>query len=291
LKSSKYELKTPPGAGTEFRDTADSRVSSAMTGFRSLFLGLAFKTLEALISGLEGFVPKLIQSETRAGVLRQRRYHAKLSVMGNRSESVWKRGGAGEPYCSEKCWQAGGRLVGQLGALGRPCGFCLTVFTDVAQRSVRIPHEGKILCVCLNCIPKLQEYLKTYRKCCECQKEMSDGDTSPQYPLEEAALKCRVCSKAVNDYRYSFEDLRYGKTLGCQCSVCGDVLCVEHSVELQKARISDIRCSQCGATGQEAIVFLLEGPASSSMVVSATREGRYNNHIRPPGSGRRVVRS
>jgi hypothetical protein len=67
LKSSRYEPKTPLGAGTEFRDTADSRVNSAMTGFRSLFLGLAFETLEALISGLEGFVPKLTHCETGWG--------------------------------------------------------------------------------------------------------------------------------------------------------------------------------------------------------------------------------
>ena len=37
LKSSRYEPKTPPAAGTGFRDTVDSRGSATMTGFGSLF--------------------------------------------------------------------------------------------------------------------------------------------------------------------------------------------------------------------------------------------------------------
>ncbi len=88
-----------------------------------------------------------------------------------------KRGGLGEPYCSDQCYEQGGkyaaavRLKNQTGV----CGFC--------QRPVQasmygnascavIPYEGVNLFVCQNCIGKAREYLRNYRKCCMCQKSI-----------------------------------------------------------------------------------------------------------------------
>jgi hypothetical protein len=88
-----------------------------------------------------------------------------------------KRGGLGEPYCSDRCYQEGGkygaavRLKNQTGV----CGFC--------QRPVQasmygetncavIPYEGVNLFVCHSCVSQATEYLRNYRKCCMCQKSL-----------------------------------------------------------------------------------------------------------------------
>jgi|ERR1035437_1112409 HEAT repeat protein len=83
------------------------------------------------------------------------------------------RGGADEPYCSQECYETGGRYVFSLSAKGAqgPCGFCLTRVS--VEEAIGIPHEGKTLFICENCMPKWREYLKTYQRCCYCQKAVS----------------------------------------------------------------------------------------------------------------------
>jgi hypothetical protein len=88
-----------------------------------------------------------------------------------------KRGGLGEPYCSDRCYTEGGRyasavmLKHQTGV----CGFCqkpVQASMYGAATCAIVPYEGVNLFVCVNCTSKAREYLHTYRKCCMCQKNL-----------------------------------------------------------------------------------------------------------------------
>jgi hypothetical protein len=92
--------------------------------------------------------------------------------------STLKRGGLGEPYCSDQCYEKGGKyasavmLKNQTGV----CGFCqkqVQASMYSASNCGVIPYEGINLFVCSNCVGKAKEYLGSYRKCCMCQKEIS----------------------------------------------------------------------------------------------------------------------
>ena len=88
-----------------------------------------------------------------------------------------KRGGLGEPYCSDRCYTEGGRyasavmLKHQTGV----CGFCqkpVQASMYGAATCAIVPYEGVNLFVCANCTGKAKEYLRSYRKCCMCQKSL-----------------------------------------------------------------------------------------------------------------------
>jgi tetratricopeptide (TPR) repeat protein len=94
-------------------------------------------------------------------------------------------------------------------------------------------------------------------------------------------LQCESCSKVINDFHYEFESIDLCKILGCQCSGCGRVLCLEHMEnDLSKAQ----ECPHCGRRAY----LLMEGPAYSSLVEEAKIEGKYGIHIRPPDANRHI---
>ena len=82
------------------------------------------------------------------------------------------RGGANETYCSKGCWEKGGRYVYSLGRQGVSgiCGFCQKQAS--VHDSIAIPHEGKTLFVCTDCLPEWRKYLTKYSKCFMCQKKI-----------------------------------------------------------------------------------------------------------------------
>jgi hypothetical protein len=85
------------------------------------------------------------------------------------------RGGCGEPYCSQECYENSGKyaaavmLKNQTGV----CGFCqkpVQASMYGASACAIVPYESVNLFICNSCIAKGQAYLKDYRKCCMCQK-------------------------------------------------------------------------------------------------------------------------
>jgi len=96
------------------------------------------------------------------------------------------------------------------------------------------------------------------------------------------SLQCVSCSRVIGDFHYGFESMAIARFLGYQCASCGRVWCAEHAQsDIPKPKN---KCPQCG--GQ--IVSLEEGPAYSSMVEGAKRDGKYTVHFRPPDANRRV---
>jgi len=88
-----------------------------------------------------------------------------------------KRGGFGEPYCCEACYEQGGKyaaavmLKNQTGV----CGFCqkpVQASMYGAANCAVVPYEGINLFICSSCTTKGKEYLKNYRQCCHCQKPL-----------------------------------------------------------------------------------------------------------------------
>lgn len=84
-------------------------------------------------------------------------------------------GGFGEPYCSENCYNQGGKYSAavMLKEQSGVCGFCeipvKASMYGVSNCSV-IPYEGINLFICSQCKDKANGYLKNYFKCCNCQK-------------------------------------------------------------------------------------------------------------------------
>ena len=111
-------------------------------------------------------------------------------------------------------------------------------------------------------------------------EEKADWVSSKAAP-EKSAITCAICGRVVSDFHYVFEHILLALPVGCQCANCGKVVCDEHSSVYAKID----SCSDCGGR----IVWLLEGPASSSMVEEARIQGQYGAHIRDPyRSGRKV---
>ena len=84
------------------------------------------------------------------------------------------RGGFGEPYCSQACYDNGGRYVSAV-MLKNQSGVC-----GICQKPVRasmygqpecaaVPYEGMTLIVCVGCTAKGKAHLQGHRKCCMCQ--------------------------------------------------------------------------------------------------------------------------
>lgn len=87
-------------------------------------------------------------------------------------------GGFGEPYCSQECYDRGGKYAFAVMARNQTgiCGFCqrpVQASMYGARNCAIIPYEGVNLFICNRCTREGQEYLKNYRKCCMCQKDLS----------------------------------------------------------------------------------------------------------------------
>jgi signal recognition particle receptor subunit beta len=86
-----------------------------------------------------------------------------------------KRGGLGEPYCSEECYARAAQYPLLQIAPGVRCGIC----GNIVQSSLHygrnyavVPYEGGTLVVCQNCGHRAREHFQSYRKCCMCQKSI-----------------------------------------------------------------------------------------------------------------------
>lgn len=108
----------------------------------------------------------------------------------------------------------------------------------------------------------------------------TSGEPASQSSLTDQ-LQCVTCSKVLEDWHYGFESVILGRGLGWQCSNCGQAFCMEHAPSTFES--SGDKCS-CGGW----VSPLDEGPALSSMVDAANRDGKYGRHFHPPGSKRNV---
>jgi len=97
---------------------------------------------------------------------------------------------------------------------------------------------------------------------------------------EDVDLACAICSRAIANYHYNFESIMIARVLGWQCPGCGRVFCKEHVAESDAGAL----CPECGGK----LLSLEEGPAYSSMVEAAQRNGRYTGFIHPPNAKRPV---
>ncbi|NLE76885.1 MAG: HEAT repeat domain-containing protein [Chloroflexi bacterium] len=81
------------------------------------------------------------------------------------------RGGLGEPYCSQECYDRAA-LYAMLDIPDATCSLCGTrAFTTSAGRNYAvIPYEGKTWVICRSCVPTMQARLQSAEKCAMCQK-------------------------------------------------------------------------------------------------------------------------
>jgi len=87
------------------------------------------------------------------------------------------RGGFGEYYCSQACYDNAGKygfsvmMQNQQGV----CGFCQKSVSASMYGAVEcgaIPYENMTLFICTSCASKAKSYLASYPKCCMCQKNL-----------------------------------------------------------------------------------------------------------------------
>lgn len=87
------------------------------------------------------------------------------------------RGGAGEPYCSQQCYDDGGkhamaiRLRGESGV----CAVCQTpVKMGLASDGAAFPYDGRTLFVCgsANCRERATAFVNQKNVCCMCGRAL-----------------------------------------------------------------------------------------------------------------------
>jgi hypothetical protein len=88
------------------------------------------------------------------------------------------RGGLGEPYCSQACYDSGGRYAASVLMQNQSgvCGFCRrTVQASMYGEPAcgAIPYEGMTLFVCTGCTARSREHLADHPRCCVCLKPLS----------------------------------------------------------------------------------------------------------------------
>ena len=87
--------------------------------------------------------------------------------------TVFKRGGAGEPYCSANCSEKGGNAIFAVslgGQQGRP-GRCVTCGgRAMTGDALAIPQRGMIALYCQNCLDsgKAQAHIASLKECAWC---------------------------------------------------------------------------------------------------------------------------
>jgi hypothetical protein len=88
------------------------------------------------------------------------------------------RGGLGEPYCSQACYDSVGRYAASVLMQNQSgvCGFCRrTVQASMYGEPAcgAIPYEGMTLFVCTGCTARSREHLADHPRCCVCLKPLS----------------------------------------------------------------------------------------------------------------------
>jgi len=90
------------------------------------------------------------------------------------------RGGGGEPYCSEKCYNQAG--IGINGAFSKGirgvCGFCQEPVqygpsfsvTNCVAFPMKGPTQTLFICRKRKCIEKSKKYISKLKECCMCGK-------------------------------------------------------------------------------------------------------------------------
>ena len=120
------------------------------------------------------------------------------AIATNISNVCSHRGGLGEPYCSEQCYESGQRYVGSVMLQGQSgvCGFCqkpVRASLYGEQECAAIPFEGMTLFVCIACAEKATAFLKNYQKCCMCQNPC-------QNPCQESVIALESFNFPVFEY-------------------------------------------------------------------------------------------
>ena len=99
-----------------------------------------------------------------------------LHQLGWKPAQVMKRGGFGEPYCSEECYKRAAEyplLQIEAGAVCGICGSPISASEYGSRNYGVVPYEGGVLVVCQNCTGRAREHFRTYDKCCMCQKSIA----------------------------------------------------------------------------------------------------------------------
>lgn len=88
-----------------------------------------------------------------------------------------RKGGLGEPYCSDRCYDDGGKYASAVMMKNQSgvCGFCqkpVQASMYGTSTCAAIPYEGMTLFVCIKCQSKAKAHLAGYKKCCMCGKSL-----------------------------------------------------------------------------------------------------------------------
>ena len=86
---------------------------------------------------------------------------------------AYNRGGLGEPYCSQSCFDAAARyaMTDIISGKCSLCGKSVGIGSGPRDHTV-IPYEGRVWIVCQNCAPGMRNKVQSYTKCCKCQKPL-----------------------------------------------------------------------------------------------------------------------
>ena len=95
----------------------------------------------------------------------------------NPPTSVSVHGGFGEPYCSQECYDKGGKYISAVMLKNQTgvCGLCQSpVEASMYEKSncAVVPYEGVNLFICNECTTEGKNHLRDYHKCCMCENEL-----------------------------------------------------------------------------------------------------------------------
>jgi hypothetical protein len=89
-----------------------------------------------------------------------------------------RRGGLGEPYCSETCYNAAGKDIAgaNLRAYDGPCGFCQQpVRLGLGSGNAAHPFRKVFLYVCPGCRSRAEAHAAKIQECCFCGRGLSSA--------------------------------------------------------------------------------------------------------------------
>ena len=91
--------------------------------------------------------------------------------------SISVRGGFGEPYCSQECYDNGGKYISaiMLKKQAGVCGFCQNPVEASMYGELNcavVPYEGVNLFICNSCTTQGKAHFRDYQQCCMCQKAL-----------------------------------------------------------------------------------------------------------------------
>jgi len=149
----------------------------------------------AIIEGRLNLVEKLVAAGARLDITTERGYKPIDIARNYRRQKIIEfleeheakldamvvRGGFKEPYCSQKCLDDAGSYAfsAMVQKQEGVCGFCQKPVRATMYGTkegfvdcVVMPYEGVTLFVCTSCVVEGSTYLKSYKKCCMCQKDL-----------------------------------------------------------------------------------------------------------------------